>query len=252
MKQISIRQAITILATVLTLTINALASFLPLNGQDTGQIADRFDILFVPEGYVFSIWAVIYTGLIAFTIYQALPSQKNNELLNKITPYYWLSSVANSVWIFLWHYEIFPLTWIVMLILLGSLISLFKLISKSKVKMDKKEKNLVLLPFSIYLGWISVATVANITQVLFYYGWNGWNISDQIWTTIMLGVASILGILMIRRENNIAYSFVLIWAFIGISVKNTSIPLVVTSAWVGSIILFIFIIVNPILKKKTI
>ena len=252
MKSISFRQVITILATVLTLTINALASLLPLNGQDTGEIADRFDILFVPEGYVFSIWAVIYTGLILFTIYQALPSQKENLLLKKIAPYYWLSSFANSVWIFLWHYEIFSLTWIVMMIILGSLVFIYLLISQARVKMSLKQKTFISLPFSIYLGWISVATVANITQVLFYYDWSGWGISDQIWTVIMLGVASILGVLMILREKNIAYPLVFIWAFIGIAVKNTGISLIVTSAWAASILLSFLIITTPLFRKKTI
>jgi len=107
MKRISLSQIITILVTLLTITVNVLANALPLNGQDTGEISDRFDIYFVPAGYVFSIWGLIYLGLIAFTIYQALPSQKDNELIKKIYPAYWIGSLANIVWLFLWHYNIF-------------------------------------------------------------------------------------------------------------------------------------------------
>lgn len=252
MKLISLKQIITILATVITITINALASLLPLNGQDTGEISDRFEILFVPDGYVFSIWGIIYLGLILYTIYQALPSQRENKVLNDIAPYYWLGSLANSVWIFLWHYEFFLLTWIAMLILLGSLIVLYTRLSGARSRLNTMQKGMVMVPFSIYLGWISVATVANITQVLFFIDWNGWGISTQAWAVIMLIVATLLGILMLWREKDIAYTLVLIWAFIGIAVKQADFTLVATSAWITAAILAVLVIATPFLKKQTI
>ena len=250
MKKISLHQISTIIATIITITVNALASLLPLNGQDTGQISDRFDILFVPAGYVFSIWAVIYSGLIIYTIYQALPSQRENKVLNQIAPYYWFSSLANIVWIFLWHYEIFSLTWIVMLVLLGSLILLYLAFSRARDRLNTKEKAFIKLPFSIYLGWISVATVANITQVLFYFDWNSWGLSPQIWTAIMLSVATLLGALMLFRERDIAYTIVLIWAFIGIAVKQADVTLVFTYAWVTVGFLAVLVLLTPFIGKR--
>jgi hypothetical protein len=251
MKSISIRQIITILATVITITVNTLASTLPLNGQDTGEISDRFNILFVPSGYVFSIWGIIYLGLILYTIYQALPSQRDNAFINTIAPYYWLSSLANSVWIFLWHYEFFLFTWIAMLILLGSLILIYTSLAKNRPQMSKQQKGLVALPFSIYLGWITVATVANITQVLYFINWSGWGVSPQAWAVIMIVVATILGILMLWREKDIAYALVLIWAFIGIAVKQADFTLVATIAWITTVILALFSIITPSLKKAS-
>ena len=168
MKKITASQLVTILATLLTITVNVLATALPLNGQDTGEISDRFDIYFVPAGYVFSIWGLIYLGLIAFAIYQALPSQQDNQLLKKIYPAYWIGSLANIVWLFLWHYNIFSLTLVAMLTILASLLYIYVQISKSGSELDRNQKWFVKLPFSIYLGWISVATIANVTQVLFY------------------------------------------------------------------------------------
>ena len=173
MKKISISQIITILVTLLTITVNGLANALPLNGQNTGEISDRFDIYFVPAGYVFAIWGLIYLGLIVFTIYQALPAQKDNPLLRKIYPAYWIGNLANAIWIFLWHYEFFALTLVAMITLLASLLYIFIQISNAEPELDRNQRWFVKLPISIYLGWVSVATIANVSQVLFYFGWGG-------------------------------------------------------------------------------
>ena len=112
------RRIINILATVLTITVNVLANALPINGQNTGQISDCFQVYFVPSGYVFAIWGVIYVGLISFALYQALPAQRNNAYLGRLGYWYPLGCLANAVWILLWHYEQFPLTLVAMIILL--------------------------------------------------------------------------------------------------------------------------------------
>ena len=237
MRKINSKQIITILVTLFTITVNGLANAIPLNGQETGEISDRFDIYFVPAGYVFSIWGLIYIGLIAFTIYQALPSQKDNPLLNKIYPAYWIGNLANAVWVFLRHYEFLPLTLVAMITLLACLLYIYTQISKPSTELDRKQKWFVKLPISIYLGWISVATIANVSQVLFYLGWGGWGISPEIWAVIMLGTATILGLLMLWREHDIAYALVLVWAFVGITSSQADTVLVANVAWATSIIL---------------
>ena len=125
MKRDTLRQIITVIAVVATIVVNALANILPFNGQETGAISDRFAIYFVPAGYVFSIWGLIYLGLIAYAIFQALPAQRENPRLRSIGGLFLLSSVANIAWIFLWHYEVFAATLPVMLVLLGSLIAIY-------------------------------------------------------------------------------------------------------------------------------
>ena len=250
MKKISASQIITILITLLTITVNVLATALPLNGQDTGEISDRFDIYFVPAGYVFSIWGLIYLGLIAFAIYQALPSQRDNELLKKIYPAYWIGSLANIVWLFLWHYNIFSLTLVAMLTILASLLYIYVQISKSGSDLDRNQKWLVKLPFSIYLGWISVATIANVTQVLFFFEWGGWGISPAVWAVIMLAIATFLGLLMLWREQDIPYTLVLVWAFIGITNSQADTALVANAAWIASAILVLAIIATIIIKLQ--
>lgn len=251
MRSINFRQLLTILVTLLTIVVNILANALPLNGQSTGEISDRFSIFFVPAGYVFSIWGLIYLGMIAFTIYQALPAQRENELLKKISPAYWIGNIANAIWIFLWHYEFFPLTLIAMLTLLASLLYITIEVSKVRSKLNNSQKWFVQLPFSIYLGWISVATIANISQVLFYIGWGGFGISPEAWTVIMLLVATTLGILMLARERAVPYALVLVWAFVGIALKQTAAPVVANTAWVTAALLTVCVMFILFLRLRS-
>lgn len=249
MKKISGKQIITLLITILMVSVNALANILPINGLLTGDISDRFDILFVPAGYVFSIWGLIYLGLIIFTIFQLLPSKKENLLLNKITIAYWISSLANTAWIFFWHYEIFSLTLPMMIIILFSLIYIFNKLSNKELSLSNTEKWFVKVPFSIYLGWISVATIANVTQVLHFFEWSGLGINDNIWAIIMLIVGTILGTIMLLLENNIYFVLVVVWAFIGIGVAQVDTLIVANTAYISTGILIIEILLITFVKN---
>ena len=249
MKKITSYQIITILATLLTIIVNGLANALPINGQGTGEISDRFAVLFVPAGYVFSIWGLIYLALIAYTVYQALPAQRDNHLLKKIAPAYWIGSAANIIWIFLWHYEVFPLTLVFMIAILTALLYIYRQLSETRSGLDKNQKLFVRLPFSIYLGWISVATIANVAQVLFYLNWGGWGISPAAWTVIMLMIAAILGLLMQLREHDWLFVLVLVWAFVGIAVKQSDMALVANVAWAAAGALVLTVIISSFLKQ---
>ena len=218
--KISIKQILVILATLIMLTVNALANILPINGMNTGQVSDSFKVFFVPAGYVFSIWGVIYLLLLGYTFYQALPAQKDNPVLQKIAPWYVAGSLANSIWIFLWHYLQFNLTILFMGILLVSLLVIYVALRKSgAAKKSAGMKWLVQLPFSVYLGWITVATIANVTDVLDFNKWNGFGISAETWALIMLAVGVVLAAWMTLKFRDAAYLAVLVWAFAGIGVK---------------------------------
>lgn len=233
MKNSKVGRWLVLLAVLATITINALANILPINGLNTGEISDRFEIFFVPAGYVFSIWSVIYLGLIAYAIYQVLPSTAENGRLSAIVLPVIASSIANSIWIFTWHYEQFPLTLIFMLALLISLIVTYLRLGTGKTKVSTQEKWLVRVPFSIYLGWVSVATIANVTQVLYFLNWNGFGISPAVWAAVMLFVGAVLAWIMALQRGDIAYLAVFIWAFIGIALKHQSNQLVALSAWIA-------------------
>lgn len=246
MNRDTLRQVFVILATLVTVTINGLANALPINGQNTGQISDRFDVLFVPAGYVFAIWGLIYLGLIAYTVFQALPAQKENPRLRSVGWIYVLASIANSVWIFLWHYELLPLTVIVMLTLLACLLVIYQRLGINRLKVGTGERWAVQVPFSIYLGWITVATIANVTDLLWSLGWNGFGLSAEAWFLLMLGATIIIAGLMAFTRGDVAYLLVLVWALAGIAVKHSGMQTLVLAAAVSAGIVVLFIIIGVV------
>lgn len=156
-------------ATIFALTLNVLTTTLPLSAQNTGEIADRFPVYFVPAGYVFSIWGVIYIGWIAYTIYQAGTARRNDQLLRSIAPWYILSALANGLWFVAWHDSFFAVSLGIMLVLLTSLIVIYaKLAAHAPV--SRAAAWMLHLPFSVYLAWVSVATIANATSVFEHRG----------------------------------------------------------------------------------
>lgn len=215
-----IRRILMIVSFLVTLVVNGLANALPINGLTTGEVSDRFDVLFVPAAYVFSIWGLIYLLLIIFGIYIVTKKGLENEDIDSIAWWFVASNIFNAAWIIFWHYEQFPITMIVMLGLLISLIAIYLKLGIGKKERALIEKLVVAAPFSIYFGWITVATVANAGNLLFVLGWRGGPISEPAWTVIMIIIASVLGGLMIFLRNEIAYPLVITWAFVGIWVKQ--------------------------------
>ena len=244
MKKDIVRQAVNLLATVATIVVNGLANALPINGQTTGEISDRFRVYFVPAGYVFSIWGLIYLALIAFAAYQALPAQRENPHLRRIGYLFALSCVANSAWIFLWHYEFFELTLVAMFGLLLLLIAVYLRLDIGRVRVSTAEKWLVHIPFSIYLGWITVATIANVTSVLYYLNWDGWGIRPEIWAVIMLVVGAGIASAVSISRGDVAYVLVIVWAFVGIAVKHAATPLVAITAGLMALIVALTLLVG--------
>lgn len=234
MKNVVLRQGLNVLAVLATIIVNGMANALPLNGQMTGAISDRFQVYFVPAGYVFSIWGVIYLGLLAYAVYQALPGQRANPRLRSIDLWFVLSCAANVAWLFLWHYERFPLTLLAMLALLGSLIVIYLRLQIGRTSVSTGENWLVRLPFSVYLGWVTVATIANVTSLLDYLAWNGWGLSDAAWAVIMLSAGTLVAAAMTLTRRDAAYLLVLVWAYIGIAVRHAGAAPVALAAWINT------------------
>ena len=233
-----LRQIINVLSVALALTVNILASTLPLNGQNTGEISDRFKVYFVPAGYVFAIWGIIYIGWISFAIYQALPAQRESPRLRRLGYSFALSGVFNAAWLFSWHYNRFGLSVLIMLALLGLLLASYLRLNVGMLPVTRAENWLVDTPFGVYLGWISVATIANVADWLYLVQWDGFGIHPQAWAVIMLAAAGVIGSVMAATRHDAAYAFVLVWSFVGIAVKQAGAPLVATSALVLAVIVF--------------
>lgn len=223
---------INIAAALVALVVNGMANAIPLNGQTTAEVSDKFPVYFVPAGYVFAIWGVIYLGWIAFVVYQALPAQRENPRLERIGWLFALSCLANASWLFLWHYEFFPLTAVVMLALLALLIAIYLRLDIGRQRVSTVEKWCVDIPFSLYLGWISVATIANITDLLYYWKWDALGIAPDAWAVIMLVAACAIAFAIAVTRADIAFLLVMVWSFAGIAIRQAGAPLVANAAWV--------------------
>ena len=214
-----------ILAVILTILINALAVILPLNGKTTQELSDALPNLFVPAGLTFSIWGIIYILWIVFAIYQVRDFFKKDEIdmpfLQQISVLFIVSSIANSAWIFLWHYEYVGLSLLMMIVLLLSLLALYVRLNIGRSIVSMGERLCVHVPFSVYLGWITVATIANVTAFLVSIHWDGFGISALNWTIIIITVGTLLTILMLTLRKDIAFSLVVLWAFFGIWMKQS-------------------------------
>ena len=198
--------------------VNALANILPINNRGTGEISDSYANIFAPAGLTFSIWGLIYLLLGAFVIYQFF---YNKKFLEEIRYYFILTSIANILWIFSWHYDYILASLFLMVILLVYLIKIALILSKQKFSL--KNEILISLPFSIYFGWVTVATIANVTVFLVSVNWNGFGLSDQFWTITVILIGTLIGMLTMFKIKKIAYGLVFVWAYFGIWYKHTTV-----------------------------
>jgi len=201
--------------------VNFLANSLPINNRSTGVISDAYPNLFAPAGLTFSIWGLIYLLLGGYVLYQFINKyQKIEGLIKKINPLFIATSLFNILWIFAWHYDYIGISVLIMAVLLFLLIKIADIIRLEKF--TKIEKLFVQIPFSIYFGWITVASIANITVFLVSIGWDGFGIAQYVWMIIVLLVGTSIGILRMRKDKNIFYGLTLIWAYSGILLKHLS------------------------------
>ncbi|WKA59558.1 tryptophan-rich sensory protein [Planococcus shenhongbingii] len=229
------------IAFIAVIIVNALANILPINGQTTGEISNRVPVLFTPAGYVFSIWSLIYILLAIWIIGFWVRLKKGQVPSTKIALFFSLSALFNIIWLFLWHYEFFGSSIIAMIGYLLSLIGLY-------LQYGNEERSIMeRFPISINFGWISIATIANISFVLTYYNWGGWGLSDQLWAVIMLTIATALALHIRFHYSDVPYALVFIWAFVGIAVKHGTDELLLTTA---SLFLCGVILTGILLIKK--
>jgi translocator protein len=235
----NIRQIVNIFALGATITINALANILPINGLNSGEISDLYPSLFTPAGYVFSIWSVIYLLLLSFIVFQALPAQRDNPRLGRLGYAFAASCAFNFLWIFAWHYRyVFLSELLIIGVLVSLLVSYHRLqteqVNKGEIKVSRAERITTHLTFSIYTGWLTVAVVANTCVMLLEWGITG----PALWGVVTVLAALAIGGTFTYLRKDMAYGLVLVWAFAGIAVAQSGLtPSVVTTAVIAAVIM---------------
>ncbi|MDJ0655053.1 MAG: tryptophan-rich sensory protein [Xanthomonadales bacterium] len=204
--------------------VNYLSNALPLNGQTQSDIAARYPSPFTPAGFTFSIWGLIYLLLLGYLVYQVRPARASDRILGRVSWLFMASCAANVSWLVVWHYDLLWLSLLIMLAILAALVAIYRTLGETRADAGLTEKLLLHLPFSIYLGWITVATIANISIIQTGMGWDDASLSAVDWTLLKLALAATIAGVMVLRQGNIAFGLVVAWAAFGISSKQAAIP----------------------------
>jgi len=241
---------INIIAFVLTVIVNGLAgSTTILGGKFTAEISDANPTLITPAGYVFSIWGVIYLLLGVFVVFQALPNQQGQAFQKKIGWLFALSSLLNIVWLFLWQYEYLVFSVVLMFLLLATLILIYLRLDIGRSDVRMREKLAVHLPFSVYLGWITIASIANVSLFLVSENWDGFGIGAETWATLIIIVALVIALLVLVTRRDIAYGLVVVWALFGIAVNQSGNQSIVTLTEASAIIILLALAAVVLLSR---
>ncbi|NEO29723.1 MAG: tryptophan-rich sensory protein [Symploca sp. SIO3C6] len=248
-----LRQLLNLSAIIAAFAINVLANVAPINGLTIGEISNTIfrEVQITPANYAFAIWGLIYLGLISFGFYQAQPALRTKPILRQIGYPLILSSLAQICWVFLFQYGLFPLSLLAMLVILLPLIGIYLHLGIGLTRVSVQQKWFVHMPISIYLGWISVATIVNVALVLYYLKWDGWGISPQGWTVIMLIGAAVMAAIVIIQRADIAYPLVIVWALVAIAVRHSTTLMIAATAGALVIAIIILLLSSWLRRRKS-
>jgi benzodiazapine receptor len=231
---------VNILAFTLTVLVNGLAGGTTiLGGKLTSEISDANPTLITPAGYVFSIWGIIYILLGIFVVFQALPSQKGKDYQKRIGWLFALSSLLNIAWLFLWQFEYLSLSVVLMFMLLATLIAIYLRLNIGKSTASLRERLAVHVPFSVYLGWITIASIANVAVTLVSLKWDSFGVSQETWAILIIIVALLITLIVTATRKDVAYGLVIVWALAGIAVKQSAHQNIVTATEVSALVVVI-------------
>ncbi|WP_400070849.1 tryptophan-rich sensory protein [Zobellia russellii] len=240
---------------IVVILVNYVSQAFRLNGTTIGEISAKYDNLFTPAGYAFSIWGIIFLSLIGYSIFQvkrAFFSKKESDFINQTEYWFFIANMLNAAWVLAF---VFDYTGLSVLIMLGILFSLIKIILNTNMERWDAPIEIITFtwwPICIYSGWIAVATIANISAYLTKLGWSGGSFSEKVWTLILLGIATAINLTITWKRNMREFALVAVWAFIAIFVRHQeNYQLIAYSALFASVILFVSSMIHAIKNKDT-
>jgi hypothetical protein len=253
------------LSLVFMITLNALANILPINGLMTGEISDSYFNLFAPTGLTFAIWGLIYLLLTMYALVQLKVDHDlsvRQNLFDDLAVPFIISNLANGAWIVAWHY--LRIEFSLALIVIVFMCLLLMMVEINRTSLYNNDGFFIALPISVYFGWISVATIANVTTLLVYLGYSSYlqqpllNLGDDVWLLIVLITGALVMALTSLRFKTRAYGLVFIWAYVGIYLKLIDLPVrseltllpLIPNIILGMIGFFVLIILIVSIKIK--
>jgi hypothetical protein len=237
-----------LVAYAIMILLNVLSNALPINGQSMPEISARYPSLFTPAGLTFSIWGVIYLTLLAFVIWQALPAQRSSEKLARVSAWFKVNCLANASWLVAWHYDLLIISMLIMLVMLVTLIRIYATLIRDIETAPFTEHLVLYLPFSLYTGWIVVATIANASVMQTHWGLDNVGIGAVQWTLLKLALAGAIGATMVLRFRDIPFALVIAWAAFGISLMQSGTPAVSGAATTLSLLMLFLTMRDGVLR----
>jgi hypothetical protein len=231
-----LKAVITLLATVATISANVAVNALPLFGRSTEAVSAQYSVLVTPAGFAFAIWGLIYLLLVAFALYQFTARARTGQASVTLDGIFWpylAASAANVIWLVLWHGLLIQWTLVAMAVLLLSLAVIYARLNVGRSARRGADRLLWETPFSVYLGWITVASIVNVSIVL-SLGWDGAPLRPQVWAALLCLAAAALAALMVARHRDVAYALVIAWALLAIGIGQAGEPLVPATAFAMS------------------
>lgn len=222
--------------------VNVLSNTLPINGQTMPEISARYPSLFTPAGFTFSIWGVIYLALLLFVFWQALPAQRNNAVLERIGPWFKLNCAANASWLIAWHYDLIAVSVVIMLVILTTLIIIYRDVIAAAETAPLIQRIAVHGPFSLYAGWVTLATIANISVLQNAMALDDTLLSATAWTLAKLALAGAIGATIALRFRDPVFILVIAWGAWGIAVKQADTAAVSGAATMLSLMMLMLVV----------
>jgi len=220
-----------------TILVNSLAgSTKIIGGRNTADVSAAFPTLVTPAGFTFAIWGVIYVLLAALVIFQFLPSHRRDSFNGRIGGLFIVSSLLNIVWLFLWQNELIVESVLVIFCLLITLAAIYLRLDVGRSTVSLRERLCIHLPFSVYLGWITVASIANVSSALVSIEWNGLGLSPTLWAQLVVVVALGITLLVLGTRRDPAYGLVVTWALVGIATNQLGYPAVAPMTEISAIV----------------
>jgi hypothetical protein len=228
----SFRQVATLVAILGGVVVNTLSNFFPIKGLNIGQLSNQLfgSVLIIPANYAFAIWGLIYLGLVAFGVYQYRPSQRQSSELDDACWLLVVASIAQMIWIGLFEARLFMWSVVPILGILLPLMGMYRRLEIGKRPVSRTVQWLVHAPISLYLGWISVATVVNVAIGLYSLNWTGWGVSSPVWTVLMIVISSGIAFAVAIQKGDPVFPLVIVWALVAIAVRQWSFQVIAGTA----------------------
>ncbi len=221
-------------AVVLLIVMNFLASSIPYGGQTVAEVSAKYHTLITPAGYAFSIWGLIYLTLLVFAVFQ-LNKGKNIRFFKIVFPYFLVNVISNVLWLFAFQHELLGLSVLIMLVTLGSLIAIFRYFYRLRNALSTTHRYFFQVPFSMYFGWISIATIVNISAYLQSLGLPVFENKPELFSIIMLIVGAVIGLYILFAKKDYIYALILVWAYVAIWIQHADVMSIMNTAKFASI-----------------